>query len=71
MGNPQQPVEDLHNAFQVLRQRWKEVCATWNDEVRWHFERTYWETLERDMRATQTASGQLAETLAKAMRHAP
>lgn len=71
MGNPHQPVEDLRTAFQMLNQRWEEARAVWNDVVRWHFERTYWEPLDREARATHEEAARLAEMLAKAMRNAP
>jgi hypothetical protein len=71
MGNPHQPVEDLRTAFQMLNQRWQETRPLWNDFVRYHFERTYWEALERQARATHEEAARLADVLAKAMRHAP
>lgn len=71
MGNPHQPVEDLRTTFQMLNRRWEEARAVWNDVVRWHFERTYWEPLERQARATHEEAARLADVLAKALRHAP
>lgn len=71
MGNPKQPVEDMRTAFQALNRRWEETRALWKDVVRWYFERTYWEPLERQARATHEEAARLAEVLAKALRHAP
>lgn len=71
MGNPHQAVEDLQNAFQRVHQRWEEVRPLWNDIVRQRFERTYWEPLEGEARATRQEAARLAEVLAKAMRQAP
>lgn len=71
MGNPHQPVEDLQTAFQMLNQRWEGARSVWNDLVRGYFERTYWETLEHQARATHQEAARLADVLAKAMRHAP
>ncbi len=71
MGNPHQPVEDLQTAFQMLNRRWEETRSLWNDLVRRHFERTYWEPLERQARATHEEAARLADVLAKAMRNAP
>ena len=71
MPDPHQPVEDLRTSFQMLSQRWEEARSLWNDVVRRHFERTYWEPLERQARATHEEAVRLAEVLAKAMRHAP
>ncbi|MBC7228222.1 MAG: hypothetical protein H5T61_13495 [Thermoflexales bacterium] len=71
MGNSYQPVEDLQTAFQVLNQRWEAARSVWNDVVRWHFERTYWEALEREARATHEEASRLADVLARARRYAP
>ena len=71
MPDPHQPAEDLRTSFQMLSQRWEEARSLWNDVVRRHFERTYWEPLERQARATHEEAVRLAEVLAKAMRHAP
>ena len=71
MPDPHQPAEDLRTSFQMLSQRWEEAKALWNDVVRRHFERTYWEPLERQARATHEEAARLAEVLAKAMRHTP
>lgn len=71
MGNPYQASEDLQTSFQRLHQRWEEARSLWNDIVRQHFERTYWEPLERQARATHEQAARLAEVLVKAMRNAP
>lgn len=71
MGNPHQSVEDMRTAFQMLNQRWQETRPLWNDLVRRHFERTWWEPLEQQARATHEEAARLADVLAKAMRHAP
>ena len=71
MPDPHQPAEDLRTSFQMLSQRWEEARSLWNDVVRRHFERTYWEPLERQARATHEEAVRLAEVLAKAMRHTP
>ncbi len=71
MGDPHQLVEELKVACRMLNQRWEEARSLWNDVVRWHFERTYWEPLERQAQATCVEAARLADVLAKAMRHAP
>lgn len=71
MSNPHQPVENLATSFQMLNRRWQETRSLWNDIVRRHFERIYWEPLERQARATHEEAARLADVLAKAMRHAP
>ncbi|GIV78345.1 MAG: hypothetical protein KatS3mg050_2739 [Litorilinea sp.] len=70
MGNPHQPVENMRAAFQMLNQRWEEARSLWNDPVRWRFERTYWEPLERQARASQEEAARLADLLATVMRQA-
>lgn len=71
MSSPHQAVEDLRNGFQMLNLRWGEARAVWNDVVRQYFERTYWEPLEHEVRATHEEAARLAEVLVKAVRNAP
>lgn len=58
----------LLEAFQRVRQRWEDVKAVWNDQVRWSFEKEYWTPLEGQVQATQREMERLAQVIAQAQR---
>ena len=68
MANLATTISKLDSSWKTLRQRWEATKVVWNDPVRWEFEQTYWEPLERQMQATQREMERLSKTIAQARR---
>lgn len=58
----------LNSAWKTLCQRWEESKMTWNDPVRWDFEKTYWMPLGQQVRATQREMERLMQVISQARR---
>ena len=59
---------ELQEAWQRLNLRWQETTALWNDPVRRHFEREFWQPLEGQWQPTVTDMERLAQVIAQAQR---
>ncbi len=60
--------DHLDSAFQSLKRQWQASCALWDDPMRRHFEREFWQDLERVVPATMNEMQKLAEVIAQARR---
>ena len=61
--------DQLDSAFQSLQRQWQASCALWDDPVRRHFEREFWQDSERIVLATINEMQKLAEVIAQARRN--
>ena len=62
--------ERLHNSWRTLQRQWQTTCDLWNDPVRHHFEREFWQGWEEQVvPSTLDAMQHLAEVMSAA-RHA-
>lgn len=68
MANLSMTITQLGSAGKVLRQRWEDTTAVWNDPVRWSFEKEHWTPLDEQAQATQREMEQLARVIAQARR---
>lgn len=64
----QQQVEQLLMAQRRLDQQWEQLCASWDDEVRRDFQRTFQEPLVQQTLRTAAQMERLAEVVAQAQR---
>jgi len=60
--------ERLQNGWRALQQQWQTTCELWNDPVRHHFEREFWQEWEQVVPSTLDAMQQLAEVMSAARR---
>jgi len=58
--------ERLQTGWRVLQQQWRTTCDLWNDPVRSHFEREFWQEWEQIVPATLDAMQHLAEVISAA-----
>lgn len=61
--------DHLQTAWQALQKQWQASCDLWNDPVRWHFEREYWQGFERVVPATMDEMQKLERIVAQARRN--
>jgi hypothetical protein len=61
-------VSQLATARQLVSQQWEQTKAVWNDLVRHHFERDYWQPLNQQLKLTQRALDKLDDVLDQAKR---
>lgn len=57
-----------HESWRRTVLHWERAQDAWRDEVRERFQRTYWEPLERETRATQHEMKRLEQVIAQAER---
>ena len=60
--------ERLYNRWRALQQQWRTTCDLWNDPVRHHFEREFWQEWEQVVPTTLNALQDLAEVMSAAQR---
>ncbi|MBL7065841.1 MAG: hypothetical protein ISS49_16820 [Anaerolineae bacterium] len=60
--------ERLQNAWRALQQQWRITGDLWNDPVRHHFEREFWQEWEQVVPSTLEAIRHLAEVMGAARR---
>ena len=60
--------ERIQGRWRMLQQQWHASCSQWNDPVRYHFEREFWQEWEQIVPATMEAMQQLAEVVSAAQR---
>lgn len=58
----------LFDAYKKLRQSWQRTSETWRDETRAEFERRYMDVLDKQVRTSLNAMGQIGEALSKVRR---
>jgi hypothetical protein len=68
MANLSSAIALLDVTHKALFCRWENTQATWNDLVRWDFEKQYWTPLEAQIQATQRELERLAQIIAQAQR---
>jgi len=68
MSNVNVTSERLQNSWRALQQQWQATCELWNDPVRHHFEREFWQEWEQVVPSTLDAMQQLAEVMSAARR---
>jgi len=60
--------ERLQHSWHALQQQWRTTCDLWNDPVRRHFEREFWQEWEHVVPATLEAMQHLADLMGQARR---
>ena len=60
--------ERLRNNWRALQQQWSATSELWNDPVRRHFEKEFWQEWEQVAPAALDAMQRLAEVMSAARR---
>ena len=61
-------IEKISNEWRILENQWNSTCQHWNDSMRQHFEREFWQEFERLVPAYLRKLEETGQFISKAYR---